>query len=70
MKKSTFLSNLNALALYGSYKLWLTREDPEFVTPPYLIPHLGLSDGQPAVQGGDGAGQLDQEDGEEDHGGQ
>ena len=40
MKKSTFLSNLNSLAWYGSYQLWLTREDKEFATPPFLIPHL------------------------------
>ena len=31
LKKSTFLSNLNALAWYGSYKIWLTREEPNFV---------------------------------------
>ena len=35
MKKSTFLSNLNSLTWYGSYQLWLTREDEEFP-----IPHL------------------------------
>ena len=40
LKKSTFLSNLNALAWYGSYKIWLTREEPNFVDPPFLIPHL------------------------------
>ena len=28
MKRSTFFSNLNSLAWYGSYKIWLTREDP------------------------------------------
>ena len=39
-KKSFFLSNLNSLAWYGSYQLWLSREDKEFITPPYLIPHL------------------------------
>ena len=40
MKKSTFFSNLNSLAWYGSYQLWLTREDKEFAIPPFLIPHL------------------------------
>ena len=40
MKKSTFLSNLNSLAWYGSYKIWLTREDPAFADPPFLIPHI------------------------------
>ena len=40
MKKSTFLSNLNALAWYGSYKIWLTRDDPTFAEPPFLVPHL------------------------------
>ena len=41
LKKTTFFDNLNSLAWYGSYKIWLTREDPEFAAPPYLIPHLG-----------------------------
>ena len=40
IKKSTFLSNLNSLAWYGSYKIWLTRDDPTFADPPFLIPHL------------------------------
>ena len=40
IKKSTFLSNLNSLAWYGSYKSWLTRDDPTFADPPFLIPHL------------------------------
>ena len=40
VKKSTFLSNLNSLAWYGSYQLWLTREEKEFAIPPFLIPHL------------------------------
>ena len=40
LERSTFLSNLNALAWYGSYKIWLTREEPNFVDPPSLIPHL------------------------------
>ena len=40
IKKSTFLSNLNSLAWYGSYKIWLTREDPTFTEPPFLVPHI------------------------------
>ena len=40
MKRSTFLSNLNSLAWYGSYKIWLTRDDPTFADPPFLIPHI------------------------------
>ena len=40
MKKSTFFSNLNSLAWYGSYKIWLTRDDPTFADPPFLIPHI------------------------------
>ena len=40
MTKSTFKNNLNSLAWYGSYKIWQTREDPEFSTAPFLIPHL------------------------------
>ena len=46
LKKSTFLRNLNSLAWYGSYKIWLTREDPEFVCPPYLVPHLDMPGGE------------------------
>ena len=40
MKNSTFFSNINSLTWYGSYQLWLTREDKEFAIPPFLIPHL------------------------------
>ena len=40
LKKSKFLSNLNALAWYGSYKIWLTRDDPNFADPPFLISHI------------------------------
>ena len=40
IKKSTFLSNLNSLAWYGSYKIWLTRDDPSFADPPFLAPHI------------------------------
>ena len=41
--KANFKNNLNALAWYGSYKIWTTREDPEFAIPPYLITHIGLA---------------------------
>ena len=40
IKKSDFLSNLNSLAWYGSYQVWVSREDPTFTSPPYLTPHL------------------------------
>ena len=42
LKKSVFLSNLNSLAWYGSYSLWLSGEQQEYPTPPFLIPHLNL----------------------------
>ena len=42
IKKSTFLQNLHALAWYGSYKLWLSREDAEFPDPPFLLPHIDI----------------------------
>ena len=35
-----FLSNLNALACNGSYKIWLTRDEPNFADPPFLISHI------------------------------
>ena len=34
LKKSVFLSNLNSLAWYGSYSLWLSREEHEYPLPP------------------------------------
>jgi hypothetical protein len=40
LKRSVFLNNLNSLAWYGSYQIWLSREDPHFAAPSYLIPHL------------------------------
>ena len=40
LKKSVFLKNLNSLAWYGSYQVWISREDPTFVSPSYLIPHF------------------------------
>lgn len=40
LKRSVFLNNLNSLAWYGSYQVWLSREDPHFAAPSYLIPHL------------------------------
>lgn len=41
VKKSIFMSNLNSLAWYGSYQIWLSRQEPTFTSPDYLIPHLG-----------------------------
>ena len=41
MKKSVLMNNLNSLAWYGSYQIWLTRNDPVFTIPAFLIPHLG-----------------------------
>ena len=43
LRKSSFLQNLHALAWYGSYKLWLSREDAEFPDPPFLLPHLDIT---------------------------
>ena len=43
LKKSDFLSNLNSLAWYGSYSLWLSREVQEYPLPPYIIPHINLT---------------------------
>ena len=37
IKKSTFLSNGNSSAWYGSYKIWLTCDDPALADPPFLI---------------------------------
>ena len=39
-KTSVFLKNLNSLAWYGSYQVWISREDPTFFSPSYNIPHL------------------------------
>ena len=41
LKKADFMNNLNSLAWYGSYQIWLSRENPTFTSPSYLIPHLG-----------------------------
>ena len=43
IKKSSFLKNLHALAWYGSYKLWLSREDAEFPDPPFILPHIDIN---------------------------
>ena len=40
VKKVAFLSNLNALGWYGGFKTWLTKDNPSFAEPPFLIPHL------------------------------
>ena len=42
LKRSVFMNNLNSLAWYGSYQIWLSREDPTFTSPSFLIPHLDL----------------------------
>ena len=43
IKKSTFMSNLNSLAWYGSYKIWLTRDEPIFSDPPFLIANISTN---------------------------
>ena len=43
LKKSDFLSNLNSLVWYSSYSLWLSRETQEYPLPPFLIPHINLT---------------------------
>ena len=43
IKKSSFLKNLHALVWYGSYKLWLSREDAEFPDPPFILPHIDIN---------------------------
>ena len=43
IKKTTFLKNLYALAWYGSYQVWLSREDAEFPAPPFLLPHIDIA---------------------------
>ena len=35
-KQSTFIKNISSLSIYSSYHIWLCRNDPEFITPPYL----------------------------------
>ena len=44
------MENINALAWYGSYQIWKTRDDPEFAVPPFLVPHLGGAEKLPALQ--------------------
>ena len=41
LKRSVFMNNLNSLAWYGSYQVWLSREEPTFTSPSYLVPHIG-----------------------------
>ena len=36
IKQSTFIKNISCLSIYSSYHIWLCRNDPEFLTPPYL----------------------------------
>ena len=52
LKKSVFKNNLNALAWYGSYQIWISRENPEFATPPFLIPHIGDLNPSTIIRGG------------------
>ena len=35
-KLSTFVKNISSLSIYSSYHIWLCRNDPTFMTPPYL----------------------------------
>ena len=42
LKRSVFMNNLNSLAWYGSYQIWLSREDPTFTSLSFLIPHIGV----------------------------
>ena len=48
VKKSVFLNNLNSLAWFGRYKIWLTRDDPPFhipqVIPPLSVKTFGKPD--------------------------
>ena len=43
LKKSVFMNNLNSLAWYGSYQIWLTRNDPVFTIPPSSFHILATS---------------------------
>ena len=52
LKKSVFKNNLNALAWYGSYQIWISRENPEFATPPFLFPHIGDLNPSTIIRGG------------------
>ena len=40
LKLSVFMHNLYSLAWYGSYQVWISREEPQFATPPFLLPHI------------------------------
>ena len=42
VKLNTFKKNISALNIYSSYHIWLVRNDPEFVEPPFL--HAPFSD--------------------------
>ena len=35
-KLTRFLKKISCLSIYSSYYIWLCRNDPEFLTPPYL----------------------------------
>ncbi len=62
ISKATFLQNLNALAWYGSYQIWLTCDNPEFLVPTFLIPYLGGVTGGGGERGGGRGGVEDHEE--------
>ena len=35
-KLSMFIKNISSLSIYSSYHIWLCRNDPDFLAPPYL----------------------------------
>ena len=36
IKLNTFIKNISSLSIYSSYHIWICRNDPQFVKPPYL----------------------------------
>ena len=40
LKLYVFMHNLYSLAWYGSYQVWISREEPQFATPPFLLPNI------------------------------
>ena len=48
IKLSMFVKNISSLSIYSSYHIWLCRNDPEFVIPPFLpAPFQSRSEGEP-----------------------
>ena len=48
IKLSMFVKNIPSLSIYSSYHIWLCRNDPEFVIPPFLpAPFQSRSEGEP-----------------------